>query len=527
MYGKFIMAVQTSDNKIVKLPKGFESRWELVKNIQEQLGESGAVPVPVTKADVDRLIALDTAMTYNEPKPKKGKKGSKNASNVPDRGNLRICAKMSEIHYVATLFDPVDAEWMLYVDPDENYTNRLEHYEQVGRRLRHTWKRSYSAADLTLFAVDDPIVKRVEEQNMDPVFSVGDSATKGLDDVYALSQEAIFNRRTGVAYYIWLENDLSEFRWRDYAEIYSRGNYSRMFKGVYKYDSRISYNDAFIEYLATDPVEVVTPYRSRIVDALAGIYKGTYTYSQITSDCVVSLVYERDDVVSTNLITSESRHTHTDVMLYHLVNPNGYLDGATVRTQEGKYIDSDVSEDLLRRIALHRLKTRDPSLSPALVGLGPLVGGELFMQDKEALEEIEPRVEKAVQKGKMGPLTDLDTAALIYLSTIVEKYDDPEELVEELGSELVTEIVSALLDWIDRLQEMAKNEQQEESKDDGEPDEDELAGLREDAANPLPDELYNELPKPEGDLDMHVELYEQDEVYKKIWDNVDALSPYV
>ena len=520
------MAVQTSDGKIVKLPKGFGDRWELVKNIQEELGTMDTVPVPVTKADVDRLIALDAAMTYNESKPKKGKKGSKNASNVPDRGNLRICAKMSEISYVATLFDPVDAEWMLYVDPDENYTNRLEHYEQVGRRLRHTWKRSYSAADLTLFAVDDPIIGRVIEQNIDPVFSVGDRAPKSLDDVYSLPQEVIFNRRTGVAYYIWLTNDLSPFRWADYAEIYTRGNYARMFKDN-RSDGRITYNDAFIEYLSSDPVEVVTPYRSSMVDAIAGIYKGTYAYSQITSDCVVSLVYKRVDILSTNLITGEGRHIHTEVMPYHLVNPNGYLDGATVRTQDGKYIDSNTSEDLLRRIALHRLKTRDSSLSPALVGLGPLVGSDLFMQDKEALEEIEPRVEKAIQKGKMGPLTSLDTTALIYLSTTVEKYDDPEELIEELGTEIVTEIVSALLDWVDRLQEIAKNEQEEEAKDDGEPNEDELAGLREDAANPLPAELYDELPKPEGDLDIHVELYEQDEVYKAIWDNIDALSPYV
>jgi hypothetical protein len=509
----------TSDGTKVKLPQGFDNRWELLKNIREEVGLDAPLPVNFTSSEVSKFLSFDRDMIA---------------------GKVKVCGKLSELNGIISFFDPYDDEWMLYIEIDENVTNRAEYYIRLGHRLRTVWIRNYVSERFTLMSPDDPLVAfdmaTEKDENGEPYMrhdldSDDDNDRRcvlptinhllELDD--ELDRE--FSHIAGCLYSLRLTGTIAEFAWKDYMESKKNGSH----REAYRHSKMTDGYENFLRLFPRDTVIV----RNRIEDAMAGIYEQIYNYTDsddevyIILKCAPAGVSRMD---SRKVPLLRQSYGNPFFGTYHHAVSDEWVSVPLLRQSYGNpffgtYHHYAVSDDeVLRKIALHNLKTRDPYLDPAKVGLGHITGTMLFWQylEVEHQEEVD---EKAIKGTKMKKpkLTELShfSAASMWLSHNIVSSKSLEELIAKIGEDIAMEVASALLDWLSVLQEKYSAE---ESIDAGEPDFDEVAALIEEWKEPLPDSLFNrQLEKPIGNVEVHSDLYEDDEDYAKVYDYLELL----
>lgn len=534
--------VTTSDKKRVRLTEAFETRWLYAATVASHLSVE-EVPVSLTEKELKRLMDFDEAIEEHKSLVKVyEEKLQRSYMDEGIRKKLRkltqvkktlLLTELSTIQSAAALFDPLDDEWRLYADIDEFASNQRESYLRVGAFLRQSAYYDFIVPGLPEVATDwyNP---KSELRSPNAVPTEEDMERRRI----IVQETEWISLLVGILYMIFRsegrESNIHHYKSyaahvRDGAHLvlvgqgeieqwgkqfapeevlilpdtknnsarYERDKNYSIWLRLPNENGELNRDDILREWYARADLRG----RWRLADAAAGIYRPRRQY--INS---ASWIVGMDDSVPSGERAIKPGPIH--IARKDMVS----LTRAGYSIHEGK-IDFIGDKSLMGLILVHLYKTRDRSLSPASLGLGALI------------LDLDPEAAEFTRKRKRTYEYPMESVAIRYLHTLFLQECRWSLILENLGADVLSEIVAALIDWMLYIQ---RKYSQEVSIDAGEPTLDELEGLHEDMTHPLPESIYDyEDEEPEGDASLHDELYEVDEEYRAISDLADEALTYL
>lgn len=516
-------SIVTHDGVHFLLDDDFSSRWQLPKNLKDEL-RLEEVLLPISAEEVGELLYFDRQarirMRKTYPIVKQTVNNYEIVSQTTDSHIGLFITSMSKIGRIATLLDPVTDEWRLFVDIDEESEGKKEAYLRLGSYLR-----VYGSSELNFtlpglpestvlyeYRGEGEVPENYETERKKKIVSETPWISIMLAILYSIYQTA------SESHYVshCEAPDPQATHWISYASLVPSGAH-RLLQESHTIEEWALGLPCIAQYF---PVTHSSPITERGHDAatISAYYtwlegSDTLEDGSVNIDVLIRWWYGRQDLRERVRLADSLAGVYCHRRQY-LISPTFYVSMTTKRTthstslpktsysldEKNDFLEFSVSETTLQLILLHTLRTRDRSLSPASLGLG----GTPFVESEES--------------GGALVYSTPEVLAAVYLSKALHN-------LTILPDELLLEIAIAYSDWKKIMQE---REAPRISVGSNKMESNELECLLTEVQEPLPSSLYKEEDIiPQGDISLHQELYELSELYRTLSDNEVALLSYL